>query len=87
MDVINILGMTAGGLTTVSFLPQVIKTWKTKSAADISSGMFVLFSSGVFLWLLYGLALGASPIIIANAVTLALALLILILKLHYQGRR
>ena len=87
MDVTNVLGMTAGGLTTVSLLPQVIKTWKSKSAADISSGMFVLFSSGVFLWLLYGLALGASPIIISNAVTLALALLILILKLHYQRRR
>lgn len=87
MDVTNVLGMTAGGLTTVSLLPQVIKTWKSKSAADISSGMFVLFSSGVFLWLLYGLALGASPIIIANAVTLALALLILILKLHYRRRR
>jgi MtN3 and saliva related transmembrane protein len=87
MDITDILGMTAGGLTTVSFLPQVIKTWKSKSAADISSGMFVLFSSGVFLWLLYGLAIGASPIIIANAVTLALALLILILKLHYQRRR
>ena len=87
MDATNILGMTAGGLTTVAFLPQVIKTWKTKSAADISSGMFVMFSSGVFLWLLYGFAIGASPIIIANAVTLALALLILILKLHYQRRR
>ena len=87
MDVTNVLGMTAGGLTTVSLLPQVIKTWKSKSAADISSGMFVLFSSGVFLWLLYGLALGASPIIISNAVTLALALLILILKIHYQRRR
>jgi MtN3 and saliva related transmembrane protein len=87
MDITDVLGMTAGGLTTISFLPQVIKTWKSKSAADISSGMFILFSSGVFLWLLYGVAIGASPIIIANAVTLALALLILILKLHYQRRR
>lgn len=87
MDAINILGMTAGGLTTVCLLPQVIKTWKSKSAADISAGMFVLFSGGVFLWLLYGIALGASPIIIANAVTLTLALLILVLKLRYHRRR
>lgn len=84
MDLINLLGLTAGGLTTLSFLPQVLKTWKSKSAADISSGMFTLFSAGVLLWLLYGIALGAAPIIIANAVTLALALTILYLKYRYQ---
>lgn len=87
MDAIDLLGMTAGGLTTASFFPQLLKTWKTKSAADISLGMFVLFSSGVFLWLLYGIAIGAYPVIVANAITLALALLILVLKLHYQRRR
>ncbi len=86
MDLINLLGLTAGGFTTVSFLPQVLKTWKSKSAADISSGMFALFSAGVLLWLLYGIALGAAPIIIANAITLVLALVILVLKFHYQRR-
>src|SRR3569832_681532 len=70
MDYINLLGLTAGCLTTVSFLPQVVKTWKSRSADDISSGMFALFSAGVLLWLLYGLELGALPIIIANTITL-----------------
>lgn len=87
MDYINLLGLTAGGLTTVSFLPQVVKTWKSRSADDISSGMFALFSAGVLLWLLYGLELGALPIIIANAITLALALTILTLKFRFQRRR
>lgn len=87
MDYINLLGLTAGGLTTVSFLPQVVKTWKSRSADDISSGMFALFSAGVLLWLLYGLELGALPIIIANAITLALALTILALKFRFQRRR
>ncbi len=87
MDAVTLLGLSAGGLTTVSFLPQVIKTWRSKSASDISYGMFTLFSSGVLLWLLYGIALAAPPIIIANAVTLVLALTILVLKFHYQRRR
>lgn len=87
MDYINLLGLTAGSLTTVSFLPQVVKTWKRRSADDISSGMFVLFSAGVLLWLLYGLALGALPIIVANAITLALALTVLGLKALFQRRR
>lgn len=83
-DYTTLLGLAAGALTTLSFLPQVVKTWKTKSAEDISSGMFALFSGGVFLWLLYGITLEALPIIIANAITLALAIAILALKFHFQ---
>ncbi len=86
MDAVTLLGLSAGGLTTVSFLPQVVKTWRSKSARDISYGMFTLFSTGVLLWLLYGIALAAPPIIIANAITLVLALTILGLKFHYQRR-
>ena len=80
----EILGLLAGTLTTVAFLPQVIKTWKSRSAKDISLGMFLMFSSGVFLWLLYGLSLGALPIIIANSVTLILSLLILGMKFWFS---
>src|SRR3569623_1659073 len=86
MDYINLLGLTAGCLTTVSFLPQVVKTWKSRSADDISSGMFALFSAGVLLWLLYGLELSALPIIIANSITLALALTFVTLNFRFQRR-
>ncbi len=78
------LGLAAGLLTTIAFIPQVIKNWQTKSAHDISLGMFSLFSSGVFLWLLYGIAIESTPIIIANSITLLLALTILGLKIRFH---
>lgn len=76
--------MTAGALTTLAFLPQVIQVWKTKSAKDISLGMFVLFCIGVALWLVYGLLIFSLSIIIANGVTFCLAFLILLFKLKYK---
>jgi MtN3 and saliva related transmembrane protein len=83
MDGVTWLGLLAGTLTTVAFFPQLLKTWRTKSAADVSLGMLVTFCIGVFLWLVYGILLGALPIILANVVTLVLAGLILALKLRY----
>lgn len=82
----ELLGLIAGTLTTLAFLPQVIKTFKSRSAKDISLGMFILFSAGVALWLVYGIRLGAVPIIAANAVTLILSLAILAMKFWF-GRR
>ncbi|MEY4685671.1 MAG: hypothetical protein RLZ25_2130 [Pseudomonadota bacterium] len=82
----ELLGLIAGTLTTLAFLPQVIKTFKSRSAKDISLGMFLLFSAGVALWLVYGIRLGAVPIIAANAVTLILSLAILVMKFWF-GRR
>ena len=81
---ITILGLAAGVCTTIAFLPQVIKTWKSKSAKDLSLGMFVFFCFGVALWLIYGLILHDVPIIAANAVTLVLSLLIVYFKLKYK---
>jgi MtN3 and saliva related transmembrane protein len=60
MNSADYLGLAAGALTTISFLPQVIKTWKSKSAKDLSFGMFGIFSLGVLLWLIYGITLTAS---------------------------
>ena len=80
----DVLGMIAGTLTTIAFVPQVVKTWRSKSTHDISYGMFILFSVGLILWLTYGIVIGAWPIIISNAVTLALALVILGLKFRYK---
>ena len=85
IDPTTVLGTAAGTLTTIAFIPQVIKTWRSKSAADISLGMFLIFSVGVCLWLWYGILLNALPIIIANAITLILALLILFFKFRYKS--
>ncbi len=84
MDGIEILGLIAGALTTIAFVPQVIKTWKSKSAKDISLNMFLLFCTGVTLWLIYGIIKADFPIIIANVMTLLLALCILYFKLRYK---
>lgn len=85
MDTINLLGICAGTLTTIAFVPQVLKTWRTRSGEDISTGMFLLFSGGVLLWLIYGIMLQAQPIILANAITLLLALAIIVLKLRFRA--
>jgi MtN3 and saliva related transmembrane protein len=85
------IGSTAAVCTTLSFVPQLIRVWRRKSARDISLSMFLLFSFGVGSWLVYGVGIGSRPIIAANAVTLVLALSILALKLKYDavgvGRR
>ncbi|QSA97543.1 SemiSWEET transporter [Methylococcus sp. EFPC2] len=80
----DLLGMLAGTLTTVSFVPQVIKTWKSRSAKDISYGMFTLFSLGVLLWLAYGLTIQSTPIVVSNLVTLILALGIILMKAWFK---
>jgi MtN3 and saliva related transmembrane protein len=77
------LGLAAGTLTTIAFLPQISRIVKIRSAHDISWWMFGIFSGGVALWLWYGIMVDALPVIIANAVTLGLALVILVLKWRY----
>jgi MtN3 and saliva related transmembrane protein len=80
---LNVLGFLAGVLTTGAFIPQALKIWKTRSARDVSLGMYAVFTSGVVLWLVYGIALGSVPIIVANVFTLVLALAVLLMKLRY----
>jgi MtN3 and saliva related transmembrane protein len=77
------IGSLAAILTTVSFIPQVWQICKTRHTQDISLRMYLLFTCGVGLWLIYGILLAAWPIIIANAVTLLLAGTVLILKLRH----
>jgi MtN3 and saliva related transmembrane protein len=77
------LGLVAGTLTTIAFVPQLMRIVKTRSAHDISWWMFAIFSTGVALWLWYGLRLASLPVIVANLATLALAALILVLKWRY----
>lgn len=84
MDFITILGLFAGTLTTIAFLPQLIKTWQSKSAKDVSLEMLIIFIIGVFLWLIYGIYLQALPIILANFLTLIFNMIILSLKIRYR---
>ncbi len=80
---IEIIGYCAGALTTISFLPQVIKAWKTHSTKDISLSMFLMFTIGVSLWLVYGIMIYDIPIIIANTVTVLLAAATLSMKFKF----
>jgi MtN3 and saliva related transmembrane protein len=84
MNIIDFLGLAAGSLTTTAFLPQVIKTWKSRSAKDLSLGMFSLFCLGVLLWLVYGLVVRDIPVIAANLLTLMLATTLLVFKFRFK---
>ncbi len=81
MEPIEILGMVAGTLSSITFLPQVIKTWQTKSTKDISLWMFLLVTSSVVLWLVYGIIKESIPIIYTNSMVLVMSLIMLYFKL------
>ncbi|MFL6227708.1 MAG: SemiSWEET transporter [Pyrinomonadaceae bacterium] len=84
MEGLTLLGLLAGGLTTASFVPQVLKIWKTKSAKDVSLLMFVAFCVGVSLWIVYGSIKGEVAIIVTNVVTLILGAAIVWMKLKFK---
>lgn len=79
-----ILGLLAATLTTIAFVPQLMKVWKSRSTHDISLAMYVVICTGILLWLIYGILKSDIPIIVANIVTLLVASMILILKLKYK---
>ena len=81
---VTILGLVAGTLTTLSFLPQLLKAWKSRSTHDISIGMFLLLAVGIMLWIVYGIVTADVPVVVANTVTLVFVSLILALKLRYR---
>jgi MtN3 and saliva related transmembrane protein len=78
------LGFAAAFCTTAAFIPQLVRVLRLRSAREISLPTFLLFSVGVFLWLVYGLYTGSKPVIVSNVVTLGLSLSILVLKLRYD---
>lgn len=84
MSPIDLIGFLAAVLTTASFVPQAWHTFKTHDVRGISLGMYSVFTAGVACWLIYGLLLGAWPIVIANCITLALAAAILVMKLRFR---
>jgi MtN3 and saliva related transmembrane protein len=83
---VTAIGLLAAVCTTISFVPQLIRVWRLRSARDISLAMFLVFSLGTFLWLLYGIFIHSLPVLLANAITLALSLAILALKLKYDRK-
>jgi MtN3 and saliva related transmembrane protein len=84
MDTVIIVGYIAGTLTTISFVPQVMRAWKLKETRDISLAMLLLFAAGVLLWTIYGVWTGSLPIIAANIITFLLILLLLGMKIRYH---
>lgn len=83
MTVVDVIGALAAVLTTVSFLPQIVKVYRTKHARDLSAPMYIIFSLGVFLWACYGLLINSRCIIAANSITLAMCVYILAMKARY----
>ena len=84
---IDLFGFLAALLTTIAFLPQLYKTWKTKSADDVSLIMLILFIIGLFCWIIYGLKINSIPILVANIITFIFNFSILILKITYRERK
>lgn len=79
----DLIGYLAAGLTTLSFLPQALHTFRTRDVSGISLGMYTLFTTGVALWVAYGALMASGPLLAANVVTLSLAVAILVMKLRY----
>jgi len=84
METATLIGLLAGTLTTISFLPQVVKAWRSRSTKDLSVWMYLVFAAGAILWTVYGVMLDSLPVILANSVTLLLIGVILYLKARYR---
>ena len=80
----DLLGLVAGTLTTIAFVPQLIKVWTSKSAKDISYVMFILFVTGIVLWEIYGWGIHSFPVILFNVITFVLGITILVLKFIFD---
>ncbi|MBI4950205.1 MAG: SemiSWEET transporter [Deltaproteobacteria bacterium] len=84
IDSITLLGLVGGTLTTVSFVPQVVKTWRSRSAKDVSLWMFLILSLGIVIWIIYGFLIDSFPVIAANIVSFILVFAILMLKIVFR---
>ena len=82
MSIVSLIGIAAAICTTVSFVPQVLKTIKTGQTKDISLSMYLIFTTGIVLWLIYGIMIRDLPIILANTVTVVLTFIVVVLKIR-----
>ncbi|MDR2191369.1 MAG: SemiSWEET transporter [Endomicrobium sp.] len=87
MSSVEILGFIAGALTTCAFVPQVYKTYKTKSAKDVSMPMFVIFACGTISWVIYGIMSAKPPIYVSNVIIFILAAFQIALKIKYDAKK
>jgi MtN3 and saliva related transmembrane protein len=85
--IFDVTGLVAAFLTTLAFLPQVIQTWRSRSAADLNLGMLLSLATGVLLWFVYGVGTGQLPVLLANGATLLLVMVLLVLKLRDRFAR
>jgi MtN3 and saliva related transmembrane protein len=83
MNMVEVIGSIGAACTTLAFVPQVLQIWKTRSAKDVSLPMYITFMVGIICWFTYGLMLNAWPIIVANIITFALALAVILMKLRW----
>ena len=84
VESVTLVGSVAAVCTTGAFVPQVVRVWRLKRAEEISLATFLLFGVGTAVWLVYGLFIGSAPVIVANGITLVLALVIVAFKLDYD---
>ena len=87
MDYSEIFGFSAAFLSTIAFLPQVIKTWQTKRAVDVSYALLITFSSGCMCWVIYGFLVNSLPVLLANSFTLILNLSIFAMKYIFEKNK
>ncbi|SDW23318.1 MtN3 and saliva related transmembrane protein [Lutibacter oricola] len=87
IDNYEIIGLIAATLTTASFIPQVYKTWKTKDVSSLSLTMYLVFFTGIVLWLIYGIHLKSLAMIVSNIVTGILAIMLIVFKLVYTNNK
>lgn len=80
----DILGTIAGILTTIAFIPQVLQTWKTRNVEGVDAGMYIIFTSGVAMWIAYGVSILSVPVIFFNSITFSLALMQLLMILRFR---
>jgi MtN3 and saliva related transmembrane protein len=77
------IGFTAGATTTLAFLPQVLKVWKSRSVQDISLGMYLVITVGLALWVWYGFRTGSMPVVVGNGLILLQTVLVLVAKIRF----
>ena len=84
IDLNEVIGLVAAALTTAAFLPQVYKTWKSKSAEGLSLTMYLVFLTGIVLWLIYGIHLNSLAMIIANSISIVITVVLIFFKLTFK---